>query len=314
MDWSADADAVGLTAEMRSAVLENLSEGVYIVDRDRRIRYWNRGASEITGFAAAEVVGRQCGESILNHCNAAGRILCGSGCPLRATIDDGQSRETHLFLRHKDGHRQPVCVRAAPLRGPDGEILGAVETFHDDSSFVDARRQAREMRHAAMRDALTGVGNRRLGDLLLDTWLAAHQRLERTFGVLFIDLDDFKAVNDRFGHDVGDRALRAVAATLRAASRRDDEVVRWGGDEFVVLVADADRPTLSSVSHRLRMLVRRTAVSDGEGRRVRLGASVGAALVAPGDTAVTLVRRADLDLYRCKAARRDRRRVPRAPL
>jgi diguanylate cyclase (GGDEF)-like protein len=166
--------------------------------------------------------------------------LCGKLCPLLATIRDGRHREAHAFLRHKDGHRKPVCVRAAPLRDEGATIIGAVETFHDDSAVVDTRRHAQELERASMRDSLTGVGNRRLGEVVLDGHLQQHRRLERPFGVLFIDIDRFKNVNDTFGHETGDDALRVVAHTLAATSRNQDQVIRWGGEEFLVLIADAD--------------------------------------------------------------------------
>ena len=134
---------VGLTEGMRVAVVDNLSDGIYFVDRRRRILYWNKGAELVSGFSAEEVVGRRCGQTLLNHCDEEGVDVCGKRCPLMATMRDGERREAHVFLRHKDGHRRPVCVRAAALRDDAGKIVGAVETFHDDSAFVDSRRRAR---------------------------------------------------------------------------------------------------------------------------------------------------------------------------
>ncbi len=120
---------IGLSAELRDALLENLSDGIYFVDRERRIMYWNRGAERITGFSAEELLGRRCEDMILNHCDGSGTILCGEKCPLLATIRDGQQREAHLYLHHKDGHRKPVRVCAATIHGAEGEVIGAVETF-----------------------------------------------------------------------------------------------------------------------------------------------------------------------------------------
>ena len=104
------------------------------------------------------MLGRRCRDNILNHCDEAGTELCGNLFPLLATIRDGRQREAHVFLRHKDGHRKPVCVRAAPLRDEAGKIVGAVETFHDDSALIDSRRRTQELERASMRDSLTGVG------------------------------------------------------------------------------------------------------------------------------------------------------------
>ena len=121
-----------LSQELRDAVLDNLSDGVYFADRKRRILYWNKGAEQITGYSAGEVLGRRCRDNLLNHCDEKGRQLCVGRCPLLATMRDGRSREAQVYLCHKSGERRPVFVRVAPVRNSVGDVVGAVETFHDD--------------------------------------------------------------------------------------------------------------------------------------------------------------------------------------
>ncbi len=100
-------------------LLDDMSDGVYFVDRDRRILYWNKGAIRLTGYQSEEMVGRCCQDNTLCHVDAAGRNLCHDGCPLTASISDGGSHEAPVFLRHKQGRRVPVwfgCNRfAAPM-------------------------------------------------------------------------------------------------------------------------------------------------------------------------------------------------------
>ncbi len=302
--------SLGLTEQIRGALLESLSDGVYFVDRSRHILYWNRGAERITGFAAEEVLGRPCKDGILNHCDESGTILCGDRCPLLATIHDGQRREAHVYLHHKDGHRKPVLVRAAAIRDADGEVTGAVETFHDDGALArDSRQRATHPLDVSMRDPLTGVGNRRLGESVLAGWFEHHDRFQRRFGVLFADLDYFRLINDRFGQSVGDEALIVVARTLEDNMRYGDYVIRWGGEEFVILVADADAATLTAAAERFRMLVTRTRLPTrlGTGRhRLSLSVSLGGTIVAPGDSPERIIGRADALLYQSKAAGRNR--------
>jgi len=294
----------GLSDEMRVAVLDNLSDGVYFVDRKRRILYWNKGAERITGFSAGEVVGRRCRDGILNHCDEAGNVLCGDKCPLLATIHDGQPREARVFLHQKSGRLRPVCVRAAPLHDPSGRVIGAVETFHDDSALVDSRRRAQDLERASLLDPLTGAGNRRLGEATLSGWVDQYRRFQRPFGLLFVDIDRFKAVNDRFGHHIGDEALQIVTGTIDNVSRYGDEVIRWGGDEFVVLLGDADAGALHAVAERLRMAVKQSRLFVGR-RRVPLSVSMGGTLVAPGDTIELILARADGLMYGSKISGRD---------
>ena len=102
--------------DFERAVIDHLYDGVYYVDRARRIRYWNDGAERLTGYGAATVVGQFCYHNLLNHIDAAGTQLCRTGCPLAATMEDGEPREAEVFLRHQAGHRVPVRVRTAPVR------------------------------------------------------------------------------------------------------------------------------------------------------------------------------------------------------
>ncbi len=295
----AKCGALGVTSGLRDSLLDNISDGVYYVDRHRRILYWNRSAERITGFSSDEVLGRSCREGLLMHCDDAGTILCNEHCPLLDTIQDGRAREAHLYLHHKDGHRKPVRICAAPIHDDDGEIIGAVETFHDDSALVHSRQRAAHLLNDSMRDPLTGVGNRRLGDTVLAGWLEDYHRFQRAFGVLFIDIDHFKRVNDSYGHAIGDEALRVVARTLADNTRQGDHVVRWGGEEFVALLGDADATTLAATAERFRMLVSRSGLRAGR-NPVELSISLGGTLVAPGDDAATITRRADALLYESK--------------
>ncbi|MGO9754101.1 MAG: diguanylate cyclase [Solirubrobacteraceae bacterium] len=297
--------AFGLTDEIRSTLLENISDGVYYVDRQRRILYWNAGAERITGYTAADVLGRRCRDQILNHCDEHGTVLCSENCPLLDTIRDGKQREAHVYLHHKGGHRKPVRICAAPIRDRGGSIIGAVETFHDDTALAHSRQRAAYLLDASMRDPLTGVGNRRLGDTVLVGWLEEYHRFQRVFGVLFADVDRFKHVNDKHGHNVGDEALKVVARTLADNVRHGDQVIRWGGEEFVILLADADAATLAVAAERFRMLVTRTGLSC-ERHHVKLSISLGGTLVAPGDDSELIIRRADALLYESKARGRNR--------
>jgi diguanylate cyclase (GGDEF)-like protein/PAS domain S-box-containing protein len=297
--------AFGLTDEIRNSLLESISDGVYYVDRQRRILYWNAGAERITGFTPADVLGRRCKDRILNHCDEHGTILCDDHCPLLDTIRDGKQREAHVYLHHKDGHRKPVRVCAAPIHDRDGKIIGAVETFHDDTALAHSRQRAAYLLDASLRDPLTEVGNRRLGETVLVGWLEEFHRFQRRFGVLFADIDRFKLVNDHYGHDVGDEALKVVARTLADNIRHGDQVIRWGGEEFVILLADADADALAVAAERFRMLVTRAQLSY-ERRHVKLSISLGGTLVAPGDDSQLIIRRAGALLYESKTGGRNR--------
>jgi PAS domain S-box-containing protein len=136
-------------AEFYRDLVDRMSDGVYFVDRSRRITYWSRGAERLTGYRAADVLGKRCRDRLLNHVDENGAPLCGAACPLAATMRDGQARDAPGFMHHADGHRQPVWVRSAPLTGEDGIVTGAVEVFSDDSATTAARARAEELEHLA---------------------------------------------------------------------------------------------------------------------------------------------------------------------
>src|ERR1022692_586604 len=136
---------VDINLSFHEKLLDSLHDGVYFVDRERKILYWNKGAELLTGFSASEVVGRSCFDNILMHVSAGGCSLCLNGCPLGKTIEDGQRRESEIFLRHKLGHRVPVSVRAAPITDNQGTIVGGGEVFSDISAKKHIERRMGEL-------------------------------------------------------------------------------------------------------------------------------------------------------------------------
>jgi len=291
--------------EQFKTILDNLYDGVYFVDRERRINYWNKGAERITGFKPGAVVGRFCMDNILNHVTENGTQLCLNGCPLLATMEDGSPREAEVFLHHADGHRLPILVRTSPIRGANGEIVGAVETFSDNSTLLRTRRKVSRLERTVLRDPLTDIGNRRFLETRLQSALYEFQQHRVPFGALFIDIDHFKQINDRFGHETGDRVLHMIAETIHSNIRADDTVGRWGGEEFVALLGSVDRQTALEVAEKLRILVDASHLTV-DGQQVHVTVSAGVTLARFEDDQESLVDRADRLMYQSKLAGRNR--------
>lgn len=286
-------------------LLDNLYDGAYFVDRDRRITYWNRAAERMTGFAAAEVVGKKCADNILKHVDSYGTELCHVDCALAKTLEDGCNREAELFLHHRDGHRMPVAVRVLPVTDGDGGITGAVELFTDVSSQSALMARIAELEALALLDPMTRLGNRRYLEINLQGRLDELRRYGIRFGLLFFDIDHFKAVNDGYGHEIGDRVLTMVANTLTASSRPFDVYGRWGGEEFIALIPNVDLKGLETVAQRLRLLVRNSFLVI-EDEALHVSVSVGGTIAAGDDCMESLVGRADRLMYKSKQEGRDR--------
>jgi diguanylate cyclase (GGDEF)-like protein/PAS domain S-box-containing protein len=295
-----------LSSPLHKTIVDNLSDGVYYVDTGRRITYWNRGAEGLTGYAAGDAVGRPCFDNFLQHVDGEGHVLCQNGCPLEATLEDGLQREAIVYLRHANGSRRPVQVRVAPIRSESpAAIIGAVEVFSDASGLVEAQDAARIARQDALTDPLTGLANRRLLDTVLLGHREALDRAGTGFGMLLVDIDHFKQFNDRYGHDVGDIALKVVAETLAGAVRAGDTLVRWGGEEFAVVSGHVDAADLRRIAERVLALVRSTHVRVGP-LIVPVRVSIGGALACAGEPPEGLFWRVDRALRDAKAGGRDR--------
>ena len=284
-------------------MLHNMYEGIYFVDTQRQITFWNKGAERITGFGAGEVVGKHCFSNILNHVDQGGNQLCLGGCPLHQTIEDGQVRENAVFLHHRQGHRVPVTVKTTPIYA-EGKIVGAVEVFIDDGEKIRLSQQIEDLEMLAYRDQLTGLANRRYVENQLRQRLLEAEELELPFGLVFADIDHFKHFNDAYGHALGDEVLKLVAANFSCLTLSLALAGRWGGEEFVCLLNTRDPDSLLGATEKMRMLVEKSSLRV-QADNLAVTISLGATLYRPGDTLDTLIARADALMYQSKSRGRN---------
>jgi diguanylate cyclase (GGDEF)-like protein/PAS domain S-box-containing protein len=288
------------------AIVENMHDGLYLVDPSRQITYWNMAAERITGFARDEVLGHYCADNILIHVDDKGCELCRNSCPLAETLRDGSCREADIFLRHKSGHRVSVEVRVAPLKNAAGGIIGAIELFSESHSQIVLKQKILELERLALIDHLTELPNRRHLNMELIAQSALCERAEGYwFGVLFFDIDRFKRINDREGHDVGDKALQVIAKTLAGSIRPFDTIGRWGGEEFLGIFPNIAREELPIVAERLLALVRASSTETPHGP-IRFTVSVGGTFSKGTEGIDALIKRVDALMYKSKEAGRNR--------
>jgi diguanylate cyclase (GGDEF)-like protein/PAS domain S-box-containing protein len=294
-----------ISPDFYATLLDNLYDGVYFVNLEREITFWNQAAERITGFSKGEVLGKRCADNLLCHVDQRGNSLCQGACPLSYTLGDGQPRSASVFLHHKDGHRLPVAVGVAPITDTGQNIIGAVEIFRDDSANVAALEHLKELEDLAYLDGLTRIANRTYLETFIVGKFNEFRRLGWSFGVIFLDVDRFKQVNDTFGHQTGDRVLKMVAQTLVKSCRSFDLVGRWGGEEFVCVISkvkDADQ--IVAIADRLRALVESAWISLAD-CSLHVTISLGVTLARIQDTPETLIQRTDDLMYRSKTAGRN---------
>ncbi|SIN95784.1 diguanylate cyclase [Halodesulfovibrio marinisediminis] len=286
-------------------LLNSVTDGIYFVDASRRITYWNKAAERLSGYTEDEVMGKVCSSNLLRHEDENGCSLCDKGCPLSATLDDGEKRHINTYMRHKLGHRIPITIQATPIFNSSGSIIGAVEVFAENSESLNMRREMELLRKEVLTDELTGIGNRRYAEITMRNLDHAMEQNLAPFGILFIDIDDFKSVNDTYGHQIGDKVLRMVAQTLTKSLRFLDVICRWGGEEFVIFVPNTTINNLTVMAERLRRLVERSWLMH-EKQKISVTASFGGAISQRNEYSFAVLTRADRKLYHCKNAGRNR--------
>jgi len=286
-------------------ILDNLNEGIRFVDASGKNIYWNKGAEIITGYRGSEALGAHCGGSIGIHVGSDKTALC-DACPVLKTISDGEVREDKVFIRHKEGYLVPVLSCISPLRDAEDRIIGALEIFSDISWDVSAVSRIEELKKMALIDPLTEVGNRRYAEMAVNAKLEELKRYGLSFGVLFADVDDFKSINDEYGHQIADDLLRIIAKSIGCCLRIFDTVSRWGGDEFIGLAINIhDTEQLHNLARRICSLIEQTGLSTGQ-QTVGATVSIGATIARSDDTVESLLARVDRHMYQSKTFGKNR--------
>jgi diguanylate cyclase (GGDEF)-like protein/PAS domain S-box-containing protein len=278
--------------EICRAILDSLSVGVYLVDRDLKITFWNAGAERITGYIGHEVVGRRCGDDILIHSDHQGRHACSEQCPLHAAIHYGLHGESHLYLHHHSGHRVPVLVRTIPLRDPSGAIIGAAEIFEEPrpTSFIE-RRQTNGNAQSCF-DTVTQLPNRSVCQVRLRLFLSTFAQEKLPFSILIIRVVNIQAFTAEHGVEAGRLLMRAVGETLANTIRHNDFAGRWSEDEFLMILANCDPARAPSVGKRICSVADAASI-HWWGDELSACISFGVASPAEGDTLDSLISRAE---------------------
>ena len=293
-----------LDAETCRTVLEILPHGIYVVDHERRILFWNDGAEQITGYHRHEVIGRHCQDNLLMDCDARRKVLCGDDCPLQATMHDGRPREADVLLRHRNGERVPVRVRSTPLRDPHGTIIGAVESFEEPFAALDEEDRSLCGAEAA-EDELTGLEGRQAVEAELEAAIADHDARHVPCGVLSIAIDRLDQFQHSYGVLAAEALVRSTAHTLARNLCPRDGIGRWSEDRFVAVLRDHPEPALVAAAERLRQVAALAAISWW-GDRISATISAGVAVARPGEGAGSMVGRAEAALQRCREEGGDR--------
>jgi len=274
-----------------AVVFENTKEGIILTDAQHAIVLTNPAFCEITGYGLSEV-----------HGVSVPQLWSGgedspTSDSVWATAEEQGQWQGEIWMRRKDGEVRPVWKNISAVRDASGQLANFVAVFSDISAIKKAEER---LNFLAFYDALTNLPNRLLLAERLDAALARGQRSGTSVGVLYLDLDDFKHVNDTLGHEFGDLLLREMARRLPGAIRATDTVARLGGDEFIVVIDDVtEAQQAAQVAGKLLEAV--SAPFELGGLDLRMNASIGIALSPQhGASSEDLLKAADAAMYRAK--------------
>ena len=296
IERKATDEALFAERERAQVTLNCIGDAVICTDIGGDISFLNPGAETLTGWSREEGRGRPISDVL--------RILDGDTRemmlnPLEGVA--GQNRTAHLpsncILIRRDGLEVSIENAAVPMHDREGTVTGAVYVFRDVSA---ARAMAQQIAHSAQHDFLTGLPNRMLLNDRIGQAIALAPRHSNQVAVLFLDLDGFKHINDSLGHRIGDKLLQSIAKRLVACVRVSDTVSRQGGDEFVVLLSEAEHPN-DAVIVAQRILCAVAKVHSIDEHDLHITASIGVSIFPDdGTDAETLIKNADTAMYQAK--------------
>jgi diguanylate cyclase (GGDEF)-like protein/PAS domain S-box-containing protein len=294
--------AVFAEKERAQVTLQSIGDAVISTDAEGRIEYINPVAETLTAWSLDEARGRPIGD-VLNLVNEITREPIEN--PLMCALDRGGTgvQGDHSVLITRSGQEVAIQESAAPICDRQGRVIGAVIVFHD---VTKERRLKRALSYQASHDALTGLINRREFDNRLHAAVQSAQRGQGSYALLYIDLDQFKVVNDTCGHQAGDRLLRDVTGLLQTRVRASDTIARLGGDEFGVLLEGCTLDQATRIAEGVRQAIRDYRFMWGAST-LSVGASVGVVQIKPDtENVASIMSAADIACYAAKDEGRNR--------
>jgi diguanylate cyclase (GGDEF)-like protein/PAS domain S-box-containing protein len=279
-------------------LLDNMQDAVVFVDANLQITLWNHGAERMTGIAASSVVQRKWLPELIGMRDERGREVLDFDDPVALSVKHGEQEILRAGIMGRNGRPITVDLHSMPVTGGESSIRGAAVLLRDASPQASLEKLCHSLHERATKDPLTQVANRAEFDRTHAMFVAAHLERRLPCSLIVCDIDHFKNINDTFGHQAGDEALKAFASLLKSFCRPGDLVARYGGEEFVILCADCDNATATHKAEQVRKSLAEMPIAAIGGKAIT--ASFGVTEVQAGDTPETMLRRSDRALYDAK--------------
>ncbi len=287
---------------LQNSILEHVRDGIAACDPTGKIILFNRASRELFGIAQDQPPPESLHQLGFYNETSSSPVAPGEG-PLARTLRGETLRNKVITIIPQGAERRILRVNGQAMQDSTGNSLGAVVSLHD---ITDLNKVKEQLQFMAYHDALTYLPNRRLFHDILQQNLKHAHRYEQQVAVLFLDLDNFKAINDHYGHDRGDQILQIVAKTLQSCLRESDLLCRWGGDEFVLALLESGKSAdVKNVAEKIRGRI--LACIAKENDSCPMSVSIGMALFpVHGSEPDLLIRNADMAMYEAKRQGKNR--------
>jgi two-component system cell cycle response regulator len=295
--------------EIFRSILETLPTGVYLVDRNRKILFWNEGAENVTGYLRQDVVGHFLREHLLAADKEVKDAQLDSTDSVSVAFRDGKSTTAHVSILHKEGYRVPIVLRTVPIRDEHGAVIVAVECFEINLSLSERTRRLAAVAKLGCLDEMLGIPARSFMEPNLRERVAAFAERQIRFGILLIQVEKMDHFRTARGPGVVPAILRVVAQTIENSLRPTDLVGCWSENQFMVILIGCNETAIDAVAQRIVNMISQSEI-EWWGDMFSVTAAFGGAGSRPGDTWDLLVDRAKKSLSKSIANAGNRATVP----
>jgi len=286
------------------AVFQGSGVGIRSIDSEFRIIEQNKEMDLLCNIERNEAIGRKCYELF-------GDSRCGTDeCTLRQILSGKKQVDVEMERFTKNSKTVSVSLIATPLVNEKGDVTGIIESFHNITKRkkIEKEKEAltKKLKHQAQTDGLTGVFNRQHLDSELKIEIQRAKRYKRPLSLIMLDIDHFKEVNDKCGHQAGDQVLKMITKSMKDIVRTSDFVGRYGGEEFLVVCTETAMDEALNLAKRMKKGIKGVHVLDKEGSLLKVTASFGVAQYSELEDFDKLIMKVDSALYKAKDEGRDR--------
>ncbi|MEJ5166239.1 MAG: diguanylate cyclase [Thermoanaerobaculia bacterium] len=279
-------------------LIENTSLGVFILNEKKEVVLWSRGAKKITGFSFSEVLGKKMEDFTIIEIYYKKKEI--NFEKFLEAYNEKEKTDSNLsYIRHKEKYRFPIEIQLLKVSDEKSGRIFFCGIFKIHDLVVYTKKLINSLKKRANQDFLTKLPNRRFLEFIINKKIQEFKRFSTNFGIILFDINNFKEINDNFGHSTGDNVLREFSKTIKLNLRECDIFGRWGGDEFIAIILMVKKSQLKKISDNFIKIIGKKLFNEKKGG-FYIAVSAGFTLVQKEDDLGCLIDRADKNMYRKK--------------